>query len=62
MVDLPDGGVILITITLIIGFFGLLFGLVGTVFYGIVVVAGALFAALIGILTKVIENGQSQNN
>ena len=62
MVDLPDGGVILITITLIIGSFGLVFGLVGAVFYGIVVVAGALFAALIGILTKVIENGQSQNN
>ena len=50
------------TITLIIGFFGLMFGLVGAVFYGIVVITGALFAALIGMLTKVIENGQSQNN
>lgn len=62
MVNLPDGGVIMITITLIIGFFGLMFGLVIALFYGIVVFAGVLFTALIGILTKAIENRKSQKN
>lgn len=51
----------MITISLMIGFFGLMLSLVAAVFSGIVVVAGTIFAASIGILTKAIEKCQSQD-
>ena len=61
MMYLPNGGENMITISLIIGFFGMLFGLVAAIFYGIVVAAGAVLAGLFGMLVKGIEKSESKN-
>ena len=58
---LVDGGGTMITISLIIGFLGLMFGLVAAMFSGIAAIIGALFAAFVGALTKVKEKNQSQS-
>ena len=42
----------MITILLIIGFWGLMFGLVAAVFTGIVSAIGVVIAALMGLLVK----------